>query len=177
MRFLLLAIGAIALAGCNMAYQLPDHATQIARVRFTAPEASIGNSMSVYAMSDASSCMTAQKLRHLGGWQMGGMSASDVDLGMPRAGGRYEENTYVEIPVIAEQRFHFTLQGYAGGTKCSLTLSFLPKTGHQYEVGYSSKQGYCYGRVDELIVQGKTVRLQREPSTRRNEKDCGLFWN
>jgi hypothetical protein len=176
MRYVLLALSTFAVAGCNTAYRLPDNATQIARVRFSAPEATLGNSASIYAMTDEDSCYNAQKLRHLGGWQMGGMPASEVDLGMPKTRGGYAKNTYVEIPVVAEQRFNFTVQGDGGGT-CRLTMSFLPKAGHQYEVTYYEHGGLCSVKIDHMLVQGKNVRLEPEPSAQQNKKTCNGFWN
>lgn len=178
MRIVLLALCTLTLAGCNTAYRLPEGAAQTAKVRFAAPEAQFGNSVSIYAMTSEDNCNDAQKLRHLGGMQLGGLAAKDTDIGMLKAdGAEYRRNSYVEIPIVAEQRANFALQGTMGGRACSLTVSFFPKAGRQYEVGYLSRGEKCYARISELVVDGGKVRLERELSSKRNENTCKRFWN
>ncbi len=179
MRVLPFALLAITLTGCNTAYRLPEGATQTAKVRFFSPEtARVANSLAIYSLTSPDQCMDAKKLRVLGGWQMGGMSANEVDIGMRKNPQTlYEKNMYVEVPVVAEKRFNFALQGLDTGKVCHLTMSFLPKADRQYEVSYRSDRDKCYGAIRELISVGDEVMLSPEPSAELNEKTCKMFWN
>lgn len=178
MRVIILALCTLTLAGCNLAYRLPEGAAQTAQVRISAPEARFRNSVGVYVLTREDSCIDARKLRQLGAWQMGGMAAKDVDIGMHKLkGSNYSENTYVEIPVVADQRLNIALQGSMAGKVCSLTVSFLPKAGHQYEATYLAGGDQCLAVINELVMDNGKVRLQREVSAKRNELTCTLFWN
>ena len=178
MRAIPLALLALTLGACNAAYRLPEGATQTAKVRFSSPDARLGNSLGVYSLSSEDSCMDAKKLRHLGGWQMGGISEKDLDIGMLKVPGvDYGKNQYVEVPVVAEQRANFALQGLSGGQTCHLTLSFLPKADRQYEVNFFTSGPKCYGGVYELVPASGAVRLERETSAKLNGKTCTTFWN
>jgi len=178
MRFVLLALGSLTLAGCNLAYRLPEGAAQTAKVRFSAPEAQFGNSVSIYSLTSEGSCAGAQKLRHVGGLQLGGLASKDTDIGMLKiTGADYKRNSYVEIPIVAEQRANFALQGTMRGRLCSLNVSFFPKAERQYEVLYYASGDSCYARISELVTKEGAVRPVRELSAKRNEQTCGMFWN
>lgn len=168
---------AAALSACTHAYKAPD-ANAIAKVRFYIPEvAQAAQSVGVYAFED-DNCGGASKLRQLGGIQLGGMSASDIDINMWKdAQLPYPKNAYVEIPVPADQRFNFTVVGSYAFATCNLTMSFLPRADAQYEVSYVTQGRQCNARVDEISLIGTRLNRIKEPSTRRNARPCTFFWN
>lgn len=176
-KLALAASCAAALSACTHAYRAPD-SRSIAKVRFYIPEVVHAlQSVGVYAFSD-DNCGGATKLRQLGGIQLGGMSASDIDIGMWKdAQLDYPKNSYVEIPVVADQRFNFTAVGAYAFATCNLTMSFLPKANAQYEVNYFTQGQQCNARIDEISLNGTSLNRTRERSAKLNARACTFFWN
>ena len=179
--FTVVSLICITLAGCTFAYKLPDSSRNVAKVRFIAPE--VGSkgimSVSVYALKD-DKCNGTTKLRQLGGLtnQLGSISSEDTDIGMWKEPGKtYGKNLYVEVPVVAEERFNFAiLVSYVNGS-CKVTLSFLPKTDRQYEVEHFTAGRQCNATITEMTREGEQILMSKEPTGQRNQQVCTSFWN
>lgn len=169
MKKLVCFLLATVTSGCNLPYKAPE-TSNIAKVRFVSESLPA----SVYAFTD-DNCGGATKLRVLGGMQgFGGMSSKDANIGMWKSPEtNYDKDSYVEIPVVAGERFNFSI----GGQNCRLTVSFLPKTNGQYEVKHFWAGGRCNVTISEIIRDGDETRLVNEPSGKRNEKACTWYWN
>lgn len=170
-----------SLVGCTFAYKPPDASRNVARVRFFAPE--VGSrgilSVSVYAFKD-DKCDGTTKLRQLGGLtnQLGSISSEDTDIGMGKdPGTRYEKNLYVEVPVMAEERFNFAIRVSYVNASCKVTLSFLPRTDRQYEVKHFTAGRQCDATISEMTREGEQILMSKELSGQKNRQACTHFWN
>lgn len=167
--------GLLLLSGCNPAYKQPDSGS-IALLRLYAPQTTAKfSNVSVY-IHDDDKCTRAQKLRVLGGVNLGGVSASEIDRGMPKDKS-YAENSYVEVEIDAAKRTNFSLVGAHGTSRCNLTMSFQPKPGRQYEVIYGLADPFCGASVDEIALQSGSLMRVKEPTAQTNQKLCTFFWN
>jgi hypothetical protein len=179
MRFPLTVFALILLSGCNLPYRPPAGSTNIAAVRFSVPEAArLATNVAVYVLSGENRCSDAKKVRLLGGLQLGGIPDDAVDIGMlkdPKL--TYQKNMYVEINVVADRRFNFAFAGHHGFEECFLSMSFLPKTGKQYEISYFTDVTYCHAAVSELSRLGELVQVAEETSVKQNSVTCKRFWN
>jgi hypothetical protein len=154
-----------------------------AKVRFFTPNSGREvRQVAIYALQSGS-CINATKLREIGkrggiGLQLGGMSSDETDIGMLKNPNfDYESRMYVEVPVEAEKRFEFVMSGDGYGKFCRLNMSFIPKTGRQYEVGYFTNPVNCYSTVHEIAeVQGKFLRTE-ESTSQKLAGECNFFWN
>lgn len=178
MKLFLASIGVLLLTGCNPAYTNPD-TVNIAKVRFYIPEVGPDiHSVGTYVFSD-DHCNNGKKVWQIGGpIQLGGMSKQAIDVGMWKFPTRsYEDNKYAEILVEADQRLNFALHGVYLGAECNLTMSFLPKAQHQYEVTYLTNAGKCYANIYELVKDGDVLTEIKEPTGHKNAQTCTFFWN
>lgn len=170
-----------SLVGCTFAYKPPDASRNVAKVRFIAPE--VGSkgilSVSVYAFKD-DKCSGTTKLRQLGGLtnQLGSISSEETDIGMwKEPGTNYGKNLYVEVPVVAEERFNFAILVSYVNASCKVTLSFLPKADRQYEVKHFTAGRQCNATISEMTREGEQILMSKEPTGQRNQQVCTSFWN
>jgi hypothetical protein len=170
---------ALALSGCNPAYQRPS-GSDIARIRFVpAQETGYYYSMSAY-VHKSDECGTPNKIFGLGGgpFNFGGGKKDASDLGMPKAPSTsYTQGQYYETAIKGGERFFFSVTGGQRAGVCYLTGSFEPEAGGDYEVTYASDQRSCRLRLSKLTVDDGRVIAAPVPTIKQRASACTSFWN
>lgn len=174
------------LAACAVPYKLPENAP-LAKVRFITADGGLKR-IFVFANENCERGEFGGQLAVIGGW---GSSGEISQLNMYDK--REQSIRIAEREVHADQRLYFsfhesyTIPYYSYGPNglytnyalsttylCNVTLSFIPKQDHQYEVvQIMSGRMKCDASVAELVkLSNGTVIRRPEETVVINEKEC-----
>ena len=179
-QYYMLTILLLLLTACTVPYKLPENAP-LAKVRFITADGGLKR-IFVFANENCERGEFGGQLAIIGGW---GSSGEISRLNMYDK--REQSIRIAEREVHAGQRFYFAFHEsftipqastpnmyYTKTYSCNVTLSFIPKQDHQYEV-LQTMSGFmnCDASVAELVkMPDGTVTRMPEKTVVINEKEC-----
>jgi len=174
-----LLLASAGVTGCAVRYQLPDGEPR-AKVRFMTTTWAVKRVL-LFEEDGCEKGPRGGQITTVGGWGASGETSKLQMADAPEKSIRVKER---EIPANKTIYVAFAVSAKpvsgavpeyvrlaTGG--CSVTVSFLPKEGREYEVVHTYERAECGATVMELVKSADgSVRRIAEPTARIYERQC-----
>jgi hypothetical protein len=145
------AILALAfLTGCASSFRPPE-GDEVARLRVVSSQSRFLSGVTKALIYPSGSCEAPMSLGFIGG--INGRITGPAVLGMPGANDLHVR-TFIERQIPAGSKSLFTVRPLVNGMSCTLSFSFLPETGADYEARLTWDADGCRVALRRIYADG-----------------------